>query len=65
MAAPRTTDTRTEDEIIAAVTAGHVMAGMPPTDEDIAAVRRVIRGESTVEEELAQFRGTLRSGKNT
>lgn len=60
MAAPRTTDTRTEDEILAAATAGHVMAGMPPTDEDVAAARRVLRGETTAEQEAAQLLAEFR-----
>lgn len=46
---------RTEDEAIAGMVAGHRMAGMEPTAEDIAAVRRVLRGETTVEEESAWF----------
>lgn len=61
MAAPRTTDaTRTEDEILAAATAGHVMAGMPPTEADQAAARRVLRGQSTTDEELAALRDEFR-----
>ena len=36
MAAPHTRRTRTEDEVLAAATAGHVMAGMPPTDADVS-----------------------------
>ncbi|MFT4086294.1 MAG: antitoxin VbhA family protein [Gordonia sp. (in: high G+C Gram-positive bacteria)] len=40
-----------EDEAIAGAIAGHCMAGMPPTEEDIAAARRVFRGETTAEEE--------------
>ncbi len=60
MAGPRTTGTtRSEDEILAAATAGHVMAGMPPTETDQAAARRVLRGHSTVEEELATLHGEL------
>ena len=50
---------RTEDEILAAATAGHIMAGMPPTAADIDAARRVLRGQSSVEEELTQLRDEL------
>ncbi|MCG7635312.1 hypothetical protein MHN80_23645 [Gordonia McavH-238-E] len=46
---------RTEDEVLAAATAGHIMAGMPPTDGDVAAARRVLRGHTSVEEELAKL----------
>ncbi|WP_083889043.1 antitoxin VbhA family protein [Gordonia sp. KTR9] len=60
MAAPHTRQTRTEDEVLAAATAGHVMAGMPPTAADVDAARRVLRGESTVDEELAQLRDEFR-----
>ena len=51
--------TRTEDEILAAATAGHIMAGMPPTAGDVDAARRVLRGHTSVEEELTQFRDEL------
>lgn len=51
---------RTEDEILAAATTGHIMAGMPPTVADVDAARRVLRGQSTVDEELAQLREELR-----
>ena len=51
--------TRTEDEILAAATAGHIMAGMPPTAGDIAAARRVLRGHTSVEEELTKLRNEL------
>ena len=60
MAAPNARHTRTEDEVLAAATAGHVMAGMPPTAADVDAARRVLRGESSVEEELAQMRDEFR-----
>ncbi|MFT4398089.1 hypothetical protein ACLTEW_24500 [Gordonia lacunae] len=60
MAAPHARRTRTEDEVLAAATAGHVMAGMPPTTDDVDAARRVLRGQSTVEEELAQLRDEFR-----
>ncbi|OBA65111.1 hypothetical protein A5777_21350 [Gordonia sp. 852002-10350_SCH5691597] len=50
---------RTEDEILAAATAGHIMAGMPPTAVDIDAARRVLRGHTSVEEELTSLRDEL------
>lgn len=50
MAAPITTK-RTEQQAIDGMIAGHIMAGMPPTAEDIAATRRVLRGETTAEQE--------------
>lgn len=56
MTAPHT---RTEAEILAAATAGHNMAGMPPTAADIDAARRVLRGQLSVEEELTQLRDEL------
>lgn len=43
---------RGDEQIIAAVTAGHIRAGMPPTEGGIAALRRVSRGETTTEQEL-------------
>ncbi|MGC4933194.1 hypothetical protein ACLQ3C_05880 [Gordonia sp. DT30] len=49
MAAPHVT--HTEEEMPAAVAAGHEMAGMALTDRDEAAVRRVLRGETTATEE--------------
>ncbi|ATD70111.1 hypothetical protein CNO18_07360 [Gordonia sp. 1D] len=55
MVAPRTADTRGEEAILAAATAGHVMAGMPPSDEDLAAARRVLRGATTAEQEAARL----------
>lgn len=59
MPAPHTTGTRSEAEIIAAVAAGHEMAGMPLTADDVAALRRVERGESTTEKEVARARAEL------
>ncbi|NLE79451.1 MAG: antitoxin VbhA family protein [Rhodococcus sp.] len=57
--APHTTGTRSEDEVLAAVAAGHEMAGMPLTADDVAALRRVERGESTTEDEVARARAEL------
>lgn len=68
MAAPHTTDaTRTEDEMLAAVAAGHEMAGMPLTDTAEAAARRVLRGDTSADEEIhrlrARFQGRDRSAR--
>lgn len=49
MAAPHSTPG--DDELLAAVAAGHEMAGMPLTARDEAAARRVLRGETTSTEE--------------
>lgn len=56
-----TTTTRTEEQVLAAVAAGHEMAGMPLTAADEAAVRRVARGESTGDEEVARLLAEIRS----
>ncbi|MYR08975.1 hypothetical protein GTV32_22850 [Gordonia sp. SID5947] len=55
---PRTRDeidaalaTRSVEQIIAAVDAGHTMAGMPLTDRDKDAIRRIDSGETTIEQE--------------
>ena len=56
------TRVRSTDEMLAAVEAGHEMAGMPLTEDDRAAAARVLRGETTADEEvaamLAQFRAS-------
>ncbi|MBB4138108.1 hypothetical protein [Gordonia humi] len=51
MASPITTSREADELATAAATAGHVMAGMPPTGADLAAARRVARGQSTAEQE--------------
>uniref|UniRef100_UPI003D8EF231 hypothetical protein n=1 Tax=Gordonia sp. B7-2 TaxID=3420932 RepID=UPI003D8EF231 len=55
MAGMRDTDARDEEAILAAATAGHVMAGMPPTGDDIAAAQRVLRGETTAAQEAERL----------
>ncbi|MBE7190626.1 hypothetical protein [Jatrophihabitans endophyticus] len=55
------TRVRSEAEILAAVEAGHEMAGMVLTDADRAAGLRVLRGESTPEQEAAAMLAELRS----
>ncbi|MCA9835176.1 MAG: antitoxin VbhA family protein [Thermomicrobiales bacterium] len=55
MAELDTSTAYTEEQAIAGMIAGHRMAGMPPTEDDIAAARRVFRGESTPEEENARL----------
>lgn len=56
-----TTTTRTEEQIVAAVAAGHEMAGMPLTAANEAAVRRVVRGETTGDQEVATLLAELRN----
>lgn len=46
---------RDVEQIIANIDAGHTMAGMPLTDADKAAIRRVDRGETTAEQERQQI----------
>ncbi|ORM35555.1 hypothetical protein BFL43_09210 [Williamsia sp. 1135] len=53
--------TRTEEQLLAAVAAGHEMAGMPLTEADEAAVRRVVRGETTGDDEVARLLAAIRS----
>ncbi|WP_137872714.1 antitoxin VbhA family protein [Rhodococcus sp. Q] len=65
MPVPHTAGARSEDEVIAAVAAGHKMAGMPLTADDVAALRRVERGESTTEEEVARARAELFAHRDT
>lgn len=43
------------EEIIVEINAGHRMAGMPLTDDDIAVIRRIDAGETTTEEELRRL----------
>ncbi|WP_051722136.1 MULTISPECIES: antitoxin VbhA family protein [Actinomycetes] len=51
---------RTEERILAAVEAGHEMDGMALTDEDRAAVRRIARGETTGNDEVATLLAAIR-----
>ncbi|MDF3285014.1 hypothetical protein [Gordonia sp. N1V] len=50
---------RSTEQIIAAIDAGHTMAQMPLTNDDKAAIARVDRGDTTLEQErdrmLAEF----------
>ena len=55
------TRARSEAQILAAVEAGHEMAGMPLTDADRAATLRVVRGESTADEEVAALLTRVRA----
>ncbi|WP_207844036.1 hypothetical protein [Williamsia soli] len=57
------TTTRTEEQILAAVAAGHEMAGMPLTDGDVAALRRLSRGESTVEQERDRVLAEIKAAR--
>ncbi|MFF0711046.1 hypothetical protein [Gordonia sputi] len=47
--------TRPLDQVIAAIEAGSIMDGTPLTDDDKAAIARVYRGETTVEQERARL----------
>lgn len=53
----------TEEQAIAGMIAGHRMAGMPPTGDDIAAARRAFRGESTAEEEVARVLAQIEASR--
>ncbi|MFT4043034.1 MAG: antitoxin VbhA family protein [Gordonia sp. (in: high G+C Gram-positive bacteria)] len=52
--------TRTDDETIAAIVAGHDMAGMAMSADGEAAARRILRGETTADEEVVAFRARYR-----
>ncbi|ETD30797.1 hypothetical protein [Williamsia sp. D3] len=52
---------RTEEQILAAVAAGHDMDDMPLTDADRAAVRRIARGETTGNDEVATLLAAIRA----
>lgn len=55
--------TRTEDQVLAAASAGHEMAGMPPTADDIAAARRLLRRESTVDQERDRVLAEIKAAR--
>lgn len=55
----------TEDQMMAAVEAGHEMDGLVLTDEDRAAALRVFRGEATAEQEAAALLAQLRGPADT
>lgn len=63
MAAPHVT--RTDDETIAAIAAGHEMAGMAMSADGEAAARRILRGEATADEEVAALRARFRRTPRT
>ena len=46
---------RSEEQILAAVAAGHEMAGMPLESSDVEAMQRLSRGESSVADERARI----------
>ena len=52
---------RTEEQILAAVAAGHDMDDMPLTDDDRAAIRRIARGETTGDQEVATLVAAIRA----
>ena len=55
---------RTEEQILAAVAAGHDMDGVPLTDADRAAIRRIARGETTANQEVATLLAAIRARRN-
>ena len=55
------TTTRTDEQILVAADAGHEMAGMVATDADRAAALRVLRGETTPEQEAARVLAEIQS----
>ncbi|CAM3275607.1 hypothetical protein [Williamsia muralis] len=55
---------RTEEQILAAVAAGHDMDGVPLTDADRAAIRRIARGETTANQEVATLLAAIRARPN-
>jgi len=59
----RTSVAYTEDQAIAGMIAGHRMAGMNPTADDIAAARRGYRGESTPEQEVARVLAEIEAAR--
>lgn len=59
-----TTTTRTEDQILAAAAAGHEMAGMAPTEGDIAAARRILRQETTIEQERDRVLAEIKAARS-
>ncbi len=58
------TTTRTDEQIIAAVAAGHEMAGMPLEPSDVEALRRLHRGESTVADERARILAEIEADRH-
>ena len=56
--------TAREHRILAAAAAGEVMEGSGLTDGDIAAALRVLRGQSTAEEEVARMLAELAAARS-
>jgi hypothetical protein len=52
---------RTEEQILAAVAAGHEMDDMPLTVTDRAAIRRIAGGETTGNDEVATLLAAIRA----
>ena len=57
--------TAQEQRILAAVNAGEVMEGAALTDEDVAVVLRLIRGQSTVEDERDRLLAEIAARRET
>ncbi|WP_045825022.1 hypothetical protein [Williamsia herbipolensis] len=58
------TTTRTDEQIIAAVAAGHEMAGMPLDASDVAALRRRHNGETSVADERARILAEIEADRH-
>ena len=56
---------RTEEQILAAVAAGHEMDDMPLTEADRAAIRRIARAETTGYQEVATLLAAIRARTTT
>ncbi|MDV7136703.1 hypothetical protein [Williamsia muralis] len=56
---------RTEEQILAAVAAGYDMDGAPLTDGDRAAIRRIARGETTANQEVATLLAAIRARRTS
>lgn len=57
--------TSQEQRILAAVNAGEVMEGAALTDEDVAVVLRLLRGQSTVEDERDRLLAEIAARRET
>ncbi|WP_461666723.1 hypothetical protein [Gordonia sputi] len=51
------------DQVIAAIDVGHTMAQMPLTDDDKAAITRIYRGETTIEQERTRILDELAAAR--
>lgn len=56
---------RPTEQVIAAVDAGHTMAGMPLTADDKDAIARVERGETTIEQERERILAEIAADRDS